>query len=176
MIKSKKKIIVSICIITTIILLIVGFFFANYREHPPMTQEQVIDCFETNFESLEIVAEYLINHSHEEIIIDNYSIELLLVSNPYVVSENRRESIADEQVADALRQLRNVGYGTIHGGGESVVFKRDSRGERSSYGWFTTGVYFSLDGRVITEGITFYGNTPLSEPNWYFYEHKRNQP
>jgi len=168
-----KKILKSI-MPSIIVILLISLIITFYPDDIPMNQEQVTDCFEKNFESLAVVAEYLINHEHDGIthhMLANF--EQILLINPSG-PPHERVDITDEQVVSAIISLKKAGYRRIDANSNRVRFERDGRGERSSHGWLRTGVFFSAKELEHTGIFGGYGNASLSEPNWYFYvEHRR---
>jgi len=155
------------------VVLAIGIITSS--ESPPMSQEQVEDFFDTNYDALVIVTAFLaeINLSRE--------IEVSAIGETSVTLRTRREAEwirserEDAQVAEAIHSLRQQRIRPrIRKNQDVIRFQLDSRGQWSNYGpLLRIGIAYATTGRDLsmrdTSGGMHVEYIPLATPNWFFY-------
>ena len=140
----------------------------------PMTQEQVVEFFESNYDTLVMVAIFMADIDHDGI--------LEIRSNPYdgawiyeLVGDawGEKKIIEDPLVIEAINVLQEQWYHRINRNQNVIHFIRDTRGEWDRYGRFRTGVAYVIDGRNLSSNV-FTTYIPLEISNWYFYKYTDN--
>ncbi|MCL2843556.1 MAG: hypothetical protein FWE28_08885 [Oscillospiraceae bacterium] len=183
--RTRKQTIFSICKGALIAIVSVGPFvlliaiatLATF-EPPPMSQEQVEEFFDSNYDALAIVAEFLANIDHRG------QIEIMSSGEASATLSKRSGDmrtdleVEDSQVLEAINTFQTFQQQLSHRTRryQNVIrFQRDSRGEWSRYGpLFRTGVAYAVDGSDLsvqnrTDGGMHTEYIPLAIPNWFFY-------
>ena len=157
---------VAILVVSLVVMFAIFMItFDPFRTPPLMNQEQVIACFEINYESLAIVAAYLENVEHYDLDVRHFPGRTYIFKHHDVRREAADISsevvVTNPQVVRAIEQLDREGY-RIWRFHNRISFQRDATSKFSNHGRSRTGVFYLFDGNCPD-------SVPLSRPNWYFY-------